>query len=479
MPAAMRSISSALHGLEGNEDAAGARARRDASCTSIAPRLAEERGCDVGSVTERQVAHVWRRLGFGPTGADLEHGMKIGPKALIRELLRRPPTTPAQWRLPALTSWQDQAPFLGRQLELMASSTNPLQERLAWILQGIVVVGVSDFVQFSDLRGHVDRLRVNPFGSYTKLLRDTAVLPGMMKYLNGFENSADHPNQNYARELMELFSLGLKNLVTGRPNYTQGDVVQVARALTGYIYDWTSGRIVFDPSSFDNGQKRFFGANQGNAGLEHVVTAVSRHPAYRYFIPARLYHELVGLAPDVVTLKKLGELWGTDGDVRSVVDAIALSPAFLAPAAIGNRVKSPVELLASGARVMGFPLGSSDYGWQLSTFMNQHPFFPPNVSGWPQGTTWLNAGVDMTWGGIVQDFASAAAKSPHGIAARLWLRESPLSAPAAVTRLCGVAELSATTARALHRYTTTGSWDRYRAAGAMALVLVSPEFLVN
>ena len=170
---------------------------------------------------------------------------------------------------------------------------------------------------------------------------------------------------------------------------------------------------------------------------------MSRHPAYRYFIPARLYQELVGHAPDVATLRSLGALWGTTGDVRSVVSAIAHSPAFLAPAAIGTRVKSPVELLASGARVMGFPLGPSDYGWQLSSFMNQHPYFPPNVSGWPEGTMWLNAGVDMTWGGIVQDFAAASAASSKGIAAKLWLTESPLSAPAAAARLCGITDLTA------------------------------------
>lgn len=433
----------------------------------------------MGSMKERLVGHIWRRLGFGASGADLDHGMAIGPRALIDELLQRRLTTPAQWRLPAMTSWEDQTAYLGRQLELMANSPNPLQERLAWILQGIVVVGVTDFVSFSDLQGHIARLRVNPFGSYTKLLRDTAILPGMMKYLSGYENSADHPNQNYGRELMELFSLGLENLVTGATNYSQEDVIQVARALTGYTYDWTTNKIVFDRSSFDSGQKHFFGRNQGDAGTPQVLTAVSKHPAYRFFIPARLYMELVGRVPDVEELKELGKLWGAAGDVRSVVTAIAHSPAFLAPSAIGCRVKSPVELLTSGARAMRFPLGPSDYGWQMSSFMNQHPFFPPNVSGWPTGTAWLNAGVDMTWGGIVQDFAGASAKSTTGVAAELVRTASPTRAPAAAARLCGITDLSTTTARALHAYTTSGTWDLVRAAGTLALVLVSPEFLVN
>ena len=418
-------------------------------------------------------------MGFGPTAADIDRGAAIGTRALIDELLERPLTTLKQWRLPPLNSGSDQAPYLGRQLQLMATSPNPLQERLAWILQGIVVVGVTDAVAFSDLRGHLTRLRVDPFASYTRLLRDTAVMPAMMKYLNGDENSASHPNQNYARELMELFSLGRTNLVTGRSNYSQNDVIQVARALTGYTLDWTTGKIAFDESNFDDGQKRFFGKNQGDARLPDVITAVSRHPSYRYFIPARLFRELVGYAPDRATLRSLGELWGTDGDVRAVVSAIVRSPAFLAPEAIGTRIKSPVELLASGARVMGFPLGSSDYGWQLSSFMNQNPFFPPNVAGWPEGAMWLNAGVDMTWGSIVQDFAAATAASSSGRP-----RSSGWRSPHAPPRPppCGCAGSRTSRRRPPARSTRTrraGSWDRYRAAGTLALVLVSPEFLVN
>ncbi len=141
-------------------------------------------------------------------------------------------------------------------------------------------------------------------------------------------------------------------------------------------------------------------------------------------------------------------------------------------------MKSPVELLASGARVMGFPLGPSDYGWQLSSFMNQHPYFPPNVSGWPEGTLWLNAGVDMTWGGIVQDFAAASAASSKGMAAKLWLRESPLSAPAAAARLCGITDLRAHRQGAppVHDGRVVGPLPSGR---SLALLLVSPEFLVN
>jgi uncharacterized protein (DUF1800 family) len=430
-------------------------------------------------VTERQVAHIWRRLGFGATAADLDHGVGVGPTALINDLLTRKLTTPAQWFLPAVDTWQGQVAYLGRQFGLMSSSPNPLQERLAWTLQGLVVVGLVDSVGFADYRTYIARLRSNPMGSYTQLLRDTAKTTAMLQYLNGDQNSADHPNQNYSRELMELFSLGLKNLVTGAQNYTQNDVVQIARALTGWTYDYSSDTVIWDPTKFDGGSKTFFGVNHGNAGTWQVITSVSNHPAYRYFVPARLHRELTGLVPSTATLKTLGALWGNTGNVHAVVEAIVKSPTFLSPASIGSKVKTPVELMVSGARVMQFKLGPTDYGWQLSTFMNQHPLYPPNVSGWPSGKIWLNSGVTMAWGSIVQDFASASLSDPKGTAAQLFSKAGKAGAPGVAVHLCGLSEVSTVTMKALSAYANSAPWTLERAAGLLALVLVSPEFAVN
>jgi uncharacterized protein (DUF1800 family) len=433
----------------------------------------------VSSETAGQVAHVSRRMGFGPVPAEIAEGVKAGPAAVIDDLLSRPLTSPAEWKLPTSTDWEAQVAYLGQQMDLMATSPNPLQERLAWIMQGLVVVGLTDFVYFADLQGHVARLRTNPFGSYTELLADTAIFPGMMKYLSGYLNSAAHPNQNYGRELMELFSLGLLGLVTGTPNYSQQDVIEVAAACTGYTYDWSNGTISFDPSLFDDSEKYFLGKARGRADLADVIAAVSTHPAYPHFVPARLYRELVGLDPDRATLLQLGRVFGATGDVRAVVSAIVKSPQFLSAAAIGSKIKTPVELIVSGARVTGYDLSTSNYGWQMSSFMNQHPFYPPNVSGWPVGKVWLNAGVAMTWGAIVQDYVTASAAASKGVVAQLLGSASARTAPAAAAALCGITTLSPVTERALASYAAGATWNLERAAGTLALVLVSPEFAVN
>src|SRR5437763_9098957 len=169
----------------------------------------------MGTVTERQVAHVWRRFGCGATDADIDNGVAAGPQALIADLLSRPLTTPADWNFTTATDWVGQGKFLGQQLRLMGIGANPVQERLAWILQGLVVVGIDGTVYFPDLVAHILRLRSDPFASYKQLLSDVTTMTGMMKYLSGYQNSRQHPNQNYARELMELFSLGITHPTMG------------------------------------------------------------------------------------------------------------------------------------------------------------------------------------------------------------------------------------------------------------------------
>lgn len=433
----------------------------------------------MGTIVERQVAHIWRRLGFGATGADLDAGVAAGPQALIDDLLSRPLTTPTDWNFTTATDWTAESKFVGQQLRLMGFSANPLQERLAWILQGLVVVGIDGTVYFPDARDHVLRLRSNPFGSYKQLLTDVTTMTGMMKYLSGYQNSKQHPNQNYGRELMELFSLGVTHPKTGAQNYTETDVVEVARSLTGYALNWNTGTIFFNATLFDSGTKTFLGAPRGNAGVPEVMNALAGHPSWGYHVPRRLFRELVGLEPDAATLDQLAAAFGSTGDVKAVVSAIVHLPVFLADAAISAKAKTPIELLASAAKVLRFDLSAADYSWQLRDLMGQYPFLPPNVSGWPAGKRWLNTAVAMTWCGILQEFVSASRSATNGVVAQLLASATAATAPAVAARMCGIPDLSSATASGLGSYATGGTWNLDRAAGVLALVLLSPEFFVN
>ena len=433
----------------------------------------------MGTVVERQVAHIWKRLGFGANGTDIDNGVAAGPQALTNDLLSRPLTTPTDWNFTTATDWTAQGKFVGQQLRLMGFAGNPLQERLAWILQGLIVVGIDGTVYFPDARDHVLRLRGNPFGSYKQLLTDVTTMTGMMKYLSGYQNSKQHPNQNYARELMELFTLGITHPTTGTQNYTETDVGEVARALTGYALNWSNGTIFFNSSLFDSGAKTFLGQSRGNAGIPEVMNAVATHPSWAYYVPRRLYRELVGLEPDAATLGQLAGAYGPTGDVRAVVSAIVNLPAFLSDPAIGCRAKTPVELMVSAAKALRFDLSAVDYTWQMRDLLGQYPFLPPNVSGWPAGKRWLNTGVAMTWCGMLQDFIAGSRNATGGVVQQLLTSASPATAPAAAARMCGITDLSPATASALSSYASGAAWNVDRAAGTLALVLLSPEFFVT
>jgi len=432
----------------------------------------------MSTVVERRVAHVWKRLGFGPTAADVANGAAVGPQAVIADLLSRPLTTPSQWQFPTGTDYKAQSQFLGRQLNRMGFSSNPAQERLAWILQGLVVVGIDGTVYFPDLADHIIRLRTDPFASYKQLLAAVTPSVGMMKYLSGYQNSKQHPNQNYARELMELFSLGITHPTTGATNYTETDVKEIARALTGYKLNWSTGTISFDPNLYDSGSKTFLGQYRGNAGVAEVLDAVSTHPSWRYHVPRRMYRELVGLEPDTPTLNSLASAFGSTGDMKALVGAIANLPAFLSDAAIGAKAKTPVELLVSSSRVLGIDMTNLDYSWQLRDLMGQHPFLPPNVSGWPAGKLWFNTSVSMTWCGLVQGLVGTARNTAGSVVAQLNAGGAG-TAPDSAAKLCGITDLSKPTSDALASFASSGTWSLDRAAGMIALVLMSPEFAVN
>jgi uncharacterized protein (DUF1800 family) len=262
-------------------------------------------------------------------------------------------------------------------------------------------------------------------------------------------------------------------------NYTETDVREVARACTGYVLNWSTGKIVFDPNSYDSGTKTFLGQNRGNAGVPEVIHAVSTHPSWTYHVPQRLYRELVGLEPDAPTLDSLASSFGSSGDVKAVVTTIANLPAFLSPGAIGAKAKTPVELLVAAAKVLGIDLTNSDFTWQLRDLMGQHPFLPPNVSGWPAGRRWLNTGVSMAWCDIVQALVATARGTAGSVVAQLFGSTNAANAAAPAARLCGITDLSPATANALASYASGASWTLDRAAGTIALVLVCPEFLVN
>lgn len=451
---------------------------------------------------EALVAHIWRRLGFGPTRADLDAGVAAGPSAVIADLLSRPPVVPTAdqpdpWGLPTTAEGNYDAHAL-RMIELMAfgpspsgsaqtaATYNPLQERMAWVLQGLLVIAVVDVVYDQDMRDHVRLLRSSTAGSYAQLLRDVSTQPGMLKYLTGHLNTRYHPNENYGRELLELFSLGRLNPRTGQSNYDQADVREIARALTGWRYNWTTGGTYFDASLWDPGVKTFRGQSLGAAALPEVIAAIQAHPSWPYFVAARIYRELTGLTATNDVLDALAPAFGASGDLTSLVTAITARPEFLSDAAVRSRVKGPVELLASAARVLGYSAlvtNAANLGWLLRV-QGQHPFTAPNVAGWYKGDQWLNAANLMSWTNVANylamrgfNWAGEVTGTINPAVDVVFANATAATAADFVLAHTGLVDATPRTRSEMNDYALSGSWTRARAAGLLNLAIVSPEFL--
>lgn len=444
---------------------------------------------------EQQVAHVWRRLGFGPTAEDIAGGVAAGgASATIEALLARPPTTESDWAFPAMTSewdWASASRFVERHLANMAHGTNPLQERISWILHGLVVVS-ADAVDYRQMAAHTVFLRNRAFGSYKALLHDVTTTSAMLEYLSGAQNTKQHPNENFARELCELFSLGPVHPVTGAKNYTEDEIKEIARALTGWRLTWPPPRLVsFDSRYHDAGTKTYLGAQRAGGGAEEVATvvnAIAAHPSWTAFVPSRLYRELVGLEPSASVLAELGAAFGPEGDLRALVAAIVRRPEFISDAAIGSRVKSPVELVCALMRILRIQDPSwLGVMWRMQSRMGQNPFFAPNVNGWPSGVEWMHAGHLLAWSGMLmsalwwRDSGGNDVPAERRIQALrdLYTSSTPATIVDRSVSLAGLTEITGATRNALQSFATAGTWNHARAVGVLHLLLCSPDFFVN
>jgi hypothetical protein len=448
---------------------------------------------------EERVAHIWRRLGFGPAPGDVAAGLALGgPDAVVDDLLGRAWTTPTEWGWPAVQNdGQDILRLVNRLFELYATKPGQVQERVSWILTGLLVAGYGGQVQLGELRAHWNKLRSWPSSaSYRALLSSVATSAATQIYLTGTNSVPPHPNENLARELMELFSLGVFNPRTGAANYTETDVKEIARALTGYKFDTSSRALSFSSANWDSGSKTFLGANRGAAKLPDVITAVATHDSYRYFVPQRIYRELIGVDPSASALDEMAAVWMPDGNLKALVSHIAHRPEFLADATVGNRVKSPVELMVSAVRVLGKADLWMAHSWQMSRDLHQRPEVPPNVSGW-EGSNWLSPGHIVVW----SDVAYALCASDRGPSfdggqysvpptqrnanLRTFFASADRTTAADMAlEMAGLYDVSSETRSAIDAYareeaTPGEAWSWARACGVMQMVFISPEFLVG
>ena len=228
----------------------------------------------------------------------------------------------------------------------------------------------------------LNTLRAHALGNFRDLLLAVARDPAMIRYLNNQQNRKFSPNENFARELMELFTIG-------RGNYTETDVKEAARAFTGWSGN-LKGEYVFRRRVHDEGTKTFMGKT-GNFNGEDIIDILLEQEETARFICRKVYRHFVNDEADEQRVTELAGGFRSSGyNIEKLLRAVFTSDWFYAPENVGNRIKSPVELLAGAMRQLGVSEIAPRGVLVLQQALGQTLFRPPNVAGWPGGRTWID-----------------------------------------------------------------------------------------
>lgn len=227
-------------------------------------------------------------------------------------------------------------------------------------------------------------LRSDALGNFGTLLHEVSKDPAMLIYLDNASNHKGHANENFAREVMELFTVGIGH-------YREDDVREAARAFTGWGIDRASGRFRFYPRLHDDGEKTFLGRT-GRFDGDDILDILLAQPSTAEFVVNKLWREFISPTPDPREVKRLAAVFRADHyEIKPLLHAMFTSNAFYAQAGRANLVKSPVELILGTLRT----LDVEPTDWRPFVFLGralgQDVFAPPNVKGWPGGDAWINS----------------------------------------------------------------------------------------
>lgn len=290
-------------------------------------------------------------------------------------------------------------------LDRMVAVDDPFPERMTWFWHGHFATSVTKvrLAQLMSIQNATQR-RLGR-GDFRALAHAMIVDPAMLVWLDGGGNRVGRPNENLAREFMELFTLGVGN-------YTETDVRQAARALTGWQVDYSTDTSGFRPRAHDAGPETVFGAPAGY-DASSLVDRVLGQPAAPRYLAQRIWTRYVAdTPPDPATLDRLVSAYGPGHDITALLTAAVRAPGFRDPASV--LVREPVLWLVAALRALRLPASEVPplVLRAALTGLGQVPFAPPNVGGWPAGPQWLTTAAALTRLQVARTLATLGDISP-------------------------------------------------------------------
>jgi uncharacterized protein (DUF1800 family) len=358
--------------------------------------------------------HLLWRAGFGPMAEGITELDNIAPKKLWQTLVTTSADAPAKMNI-ATDPKNDKAymnedgtPMQYKEMDAVTKKLIALQYRTD--LKDMNIAWLNNMINSkAQLRekcsffwhGHFacrsrnamasqelfNIIKENALGNFADMLRAVSKSPAMLQFLNNQQNRKGHPNENFAREVMELFTLG-------RGNYTENDIKEGARAFTGWAFN-KDGQFEFRKRTHDTDAKTFFGQT-GNFDGDDILNILLKNPQTANFICKKMYKFFVNEKVDDENVQWLAKrFFKNNYDISKLIEDIFTSDWFFEQKNIGIKIKSPVELMVGIRRFLPMNLDNDDAQLLFQRVLGQILFYPPNVAGWAGGRSWIDSSTLM------------------------------------------------------------------------------------
>lgn len=361
--------------------------------------------------------HLLWRAGFGVGIHQIDDLRNKNMKGLINELFQEDPFNEITYETPdidpAVDYMNSTAPAEKKKemqrinraqnnemnlnfLDKMVNSKEQMREKMAFFWHGHFAARVAN-PKFN--RQLLNTIRKNALGNFKDLLFLVSQSPAMLSFLNNQQNKKDHPNENFAREVMELFTMG-------RGNYTEKDIREAARAFTGWSYD-KEGNFKERKNLHDEGAKTFLDKTGYFSGSD-VLHIILEQKTTARFITTKIYRFFVNEKVDQGIVNKLStDFYNSGYDIKKLMTDIFSASWFYDQKNMGNKIKSPIELMAGIMRILPMHIQNPENLIVYQKLLGQMLLYPPNVAGWPNGKSWIDSStlmirlqVPQIWSGL-------------------------------------------------------------------------------
>ncbi|MCG8332645.1 MAG: DUF1800 domain-containing protein [Chitinophagales bacterium] len=359
---------------------------------------------------KQRVIHLFRRMGFSASLAEIEAALSQNPSTLIDNIIDNAISLPpspapewADWSISDYTDFAQQQPeqIIEQILSWIKNMMNDgFREKMTLFWHNHFVTQFEVYTCPSWMFDYYRILQENALGNFRDFTHTIGTSPAMLVFLNGVQSTVLDPNENYARELYELFTLGQDN------GYTQNDIVETARALTGWNgFLELCGPIGYLPIAHDDGEKTIFGQT-GNWGYDdvHDILFTERTEEIAGFICGKLYRAFIHPQEDEVIVNGLAQTFlDNNFDIVPVLRQLFKSEHFFDAYNIGTIVRSPIEVFLNFLKEGSFPY--NDEGLTIAGYLaadlGQTLYNPPDVAGWPGNRTWIDSNtLTGRWQGV-------------------------------------------------------------------------------